>query len=69
MYSPDVVPMCCVCIYSKPIAGTDDYMCNWHGAVPERYKCRKFKYDIRKKTLRRKKMNASEFSPEDFSID
>ncbi len=70
MYSPDIEQKCALCRYSKKIDGVDrELVCEKFGVVASSYVCKKFKYDIFKKKVKRRKPIDTNYSPDDFSID
>lgn len=69
MYSPDIDKKCATCQFGTPLEGTMDVMCIKYGVMPYNYICKKYKYDIFKKKIKRKKSLDTNFTPEDFSID
>ncbi len=69
MYSPDIDKKCTTCQFGNLVVGTLDVMCIKYGIVPHDYICKKYKYDIFKKKVKRRKPVDKEFESEDFSID
>lgn len=70
VYSSDIEQKCALCRYSKKIIGVDrEVICEKKGVVASNYVCKKFKYDIFKKKVRRRKPIDTNYSAEDFSID
>ena len=61
-------PICYYCIYSKPISGTEDMLCEKKGVVSETFTCKKFAYDVRKRKVQRRSAVAGSFKPEDFAL-
>ena len=69
-YQFDHRPMCKYCTNAKPIPYTEDMLCKRCGAVPETHVCKKFKYNLLARDVRRKKgLDVTKFSAEDFSLD
>lgn len=71
MYSEDIEKICKVCVHASPVKGSLVYIhCDvLNGYSAQQYTCPKFKYDILKKTVRRKKdVQKHDFKPEDFSL-
>lgn len=68
IYSETENPKCCMCVYAeKSVSGNAE--CSFKGTVPEDFCCKKFKYDIFKKTIKPKKvLRKNKFSEEDFMI-
>lgn len=68
IYSETENPKCCMCVYAeKVVSGNAE--CSFKGIVPEDFCCKKFKYDIFKKTIKPKKvLRKHNFSEEDFMI-
>lgn len=70
VYSSDIEQKCALCRHSKKIDGKElEVVCEKKGVVSSTYVCKKFKYDIFKKKVRRRKPLDTDYSPEDFSID
>ena len=69
MYATDIEPKCALCQKGEVLPGTREVICEKYGVVPYDYVCKKYKYDIFKKKVRRKNSLDSQFSEEDFSID
>ena len=69
MYSPDIEKKCATCQFGTLVEGTLDVMCKKKGMVAHNFICKKYKYDIFKKKVRRKKALDNQFTAEDFSID
>ena len=70
IYSDDINKVCALCEYAKPIEGDEDnYYCEKqkkNTAIGD--SCAKFKYDIFKKVVRRKRRLRTDFNPEDFVL-
>lgn len=69
MYSPDIEKKCATCQFAKKIDGTMDMLCKTRGVVSYNYICRKYKYDIFKKKIHKKKSLDTNYTADDFSID
>lgn len=69
MYADDIEKKCALCQYGEPVAGTRDVVCEKYGIVAYNHVCKKFKYDIFKKKIRRKKGPEHSYTAQDFSID
>ncbi len=70
MYSNNIEQICGLCVHSKSITGIKTHMqCDKYGAVPVKHTCKRFKYDIFKKPIHKKKQVSGNYSPDDFSID
>lgn len=69
MYSDDIEKKCALCQKGKPIPDTLDVLCEKYGVVPYNYVCKKYKYDVFKRKVKRRKEIDAEYSAEDFSID
>ncbi len=69
MYSPDIEPKCALCQMGEPLPGNKEVVCDKYGVVPYDYVCKKYKYDIFKKKVRRKNGLDGQFSDDDFSIE
>lgn len=69
MYSPDVEKKCVNCQFSQQLNGTTDVICSKYGVVSYNYICKKYKYDIFKKPIHKKKNLDTDYTAEDFSID
>ena len=70
IYSEDIERRCGLCRYSRP--GNDDecYCEKKKKSLPQsREACKKFSYDILKKTVRRRKKIRQAFDAEDFSLE
>ncbi len=63
-------PMCKFCIHAKRIADTEDMLCQKRGTVSQTHACKKFQYNLLAREVRRKKvLDTTKFSAEDFSLD
>ena len=69
MYSTDIEPKCALCQKGEVIPGTREVLCDKYGVVPYDYVCKKYKYDIFKKKVRRKNDLNDIYSEEDFLIE
>lgn len=68
--SPDDRPESCeICVYSRSLSGLKELSCSKRGIVSPDYVCKKFSLNIMAKTARRRRsLNTTHFSPEDFEI-
>lgn len=63
-------PMCLFCTRAKKIPYSEDLLCEKYGAVSPEHSCRKFHYNLIAREARRKKdLNTSKYTAEDFSLD
>ncbi len=69
MYANDIAPKCATCQRGRVVAHTTDVVCELYGVVAYDYSCKKYRYDVFTKKLRRKKANEKSFDPSDFSLD
>lgn len=72
IYSDDIEKKCALCIYSEPISGDDENVrcLKKRRTVPAvNDACKKFRYDITKKHIRRPKRSAAVLNPADFRLD
>lgn len=61
--------ICRFCAFAKRFSTTDDVYCEKKkNFIPEDETCKKFKYDILKKELRRGKRQVVSHSPKEFEI-
>lgn len=66
----DHKPMCRFCTRAKPIPYFGDMLCEKYGVVSEDHVCKKFRYNLLAREVRRKKeVDTTKFSAEDFSLD
>lgn len=64
--NPDI---CRFCAFANPVAATEDVYCEKKKTfLNEEETCRKFKYDILKKELRRKRSQTVKYDKEQFEI-
>ena len=71
IYSEDINKVCALCIHAQKLEDNEDEMyCTLYkkNTAATNGDCKKFKYDIFKKTVRRKKQFKTDFSPEDFIL-
>ena len=69
IYSKLENPRCNLCVYADQNKTSGNILCELKGTVPADFVCKKFKYDIFKKTVKpRKKLEKSRFTSEDFSV-
>ena len=69
IYSEEIDRKCALCQFGEPIPETLEVLCKKYGVVEYNYVCKKYKYDIFKKKVKRKKDIDTGYSEEDFSID
>jgi hypothetical protein len=70
IYSKPENPRCNLCVYADQNKTSGNILCEIKGTVPADFVCKKFKYDIFKKTVKpRKKLDKSRFTAEDFSLN
>lgn len=64
--NPDI---CRFCAFAKPVTATEDVYCEKKKTfLNQEETCRKFKYDILKKELRRKRSQTVKYDKEQFEI-
>ncbi len=69
IYSKQDNPKCTLCIYATIDKPSGNVNCELKGTVPSDFLCKKFKYDIFKKTIRpKKRLSKNNFSKEDFFL-
>ncbi len=69
IYSKIENPKCNICIHADQNKTSGNVLCDIKGTVPADFVCKKFKYDIFKKTVKpKKKLDTSGFTPDDFSV-
>lgn len=73
IYSPDIEKKCLLCVNAR-IVGTDDtefIICTKKNKPVElnQKACRKFRYDIFKKEVKRRKTYIPDVSPEELTIE
>ncbi|MBQ3125259.1 MAG: hypothetical protein IJC09_07570 [Clostridia bacterium] len=71
IYSDDINKVCGLCVYAQKLEDSEDEMfCTLFkkNTATSQGDCKKFKYDIFKKTVRRKRRLKTEFTAEDFEI-
>ena len=70
IYSDDINKVCALCEYSQTIDGDEEnLLCTKqkkNTAIND--SCARFKYDIFKKVVRRKRRLKTDFNPEDFVL-
>ncbi len=69
VYSQDIERKCALCQFGEPIPDTLEVLCKKYGVVEYNYVCKKYKYDIFKKKVKRKRDIGIEYNEEDFFID
>ena len=50
----DIVPACALCEYAHPLSSGDELLCRKNGVVSADFVCRKFRYDLLKRTPARR---------------
>jgi len=69
LYSKIENPGCYICANAEKSNVSGNMSCKIKGTVPEDFCCKKFKYDIFKKTVKpHKKLKLNKFTEKDFSI-
>lgn len=69
IYSKVENPKCCICANADDDCTQGNVICHFKGTVPEDFCCRKFKYDIFKKTVRpHKNIIKNKFTEKDFVV-
>ena len=71
IYSEDINKVCALCVNAEPIPENKDEMyCKLYkkNTAITKNDCKKFNYDIFKKTVRRKRRFKTSFSAEDFTL-
>ena len=69
IYSKVENPKCHLCIHADKNNKSGNLLCEIRGTVPADFACKKFKYDIFKKTLKPKRnADKKSYSPDDFII-
>ena len=70
IYSEDINKVCALCVYAELNGEADEVYCTRYkkNTAATKGDCKKFKYDIFKKTVRRKRRLKTEFTAEDFKL-
>lgn len=70
IYSEDINKICALCRSAEVLQDNEDelFCSSRKKNVPINNTCKKFEYDIFKKTVHRKRRLKTDFSPEDFSL-
>lgn len=70
IYSEDINKVCGLCVHAQKLEGDDEMFCTLFkkNTATTQGDCKKFKYDIFKKTVRRKRRLKTEFTAEDFEL-
>ena len=69
IYSKIENPKCYICTNAKTNSASGNVTCRFKGTVPEDFCCRKFKYDIFKKSVKpHKKLKLNKFDKDNFII-
>ena len=62
-------PKCSLCIHANFIDGSRNIECKFSGKIPGDYVCKRFEYDIFKRTVKPKaKLKIGKFTKENFEI-
>ncbi len=62
-------PKCNLCVHADENKVSGNILCDIKGTVPADFVCKKFKYDIFKKTIKpKKKLVSASYTAEDFSV-
>lgn len=66
----DHKPMCLFCRHAQKLPYSEDLLCKKHGAVSPEHSCKKFSYNlIARKARRKKEIDTSKYTAEDFSLE
>ena len=65
-FGRDVIKRCAECKHVRPISGSDIFLCNKKGPVQANGYCRKYSYDILKRSP--DVLKQKEYSDKDFEI-
>lgn len=66
----DVSKICATCKFASPLRSVEDYMCSKYGLVSSNYTCKYYDYNrLMKRPPKKRKINTSHLTAEDFSID
>jgi len=69
IYSKPDNPKCTLCVFAEIDPSSGNVKCELKGSVPGDFCCKKFKYDIFKKTIRpKKRFSGGNFSKDDFVL-
>ena len=69
LWENDMPEICRFCAFAARIAGSEAVFCEKKKQVfPEDNTCKKYKFDILKREVRRRKNSASKYAPEQFEI-
>lgn len=66
-FNKEIPPACEYCIHGRQSEYSDEIFCAKRGVVEKRDSCRKYRYDVLKRTPQ-KPLAAGEFKPEDFEL-
>ena len=70
MYSQDVDAKCIYCMFGEAMKLNKlEVICSFYGIVSYNHSCKKFKYDVFKKKIRKKVSIKTSYTADDFSID
>ncbi len=67
LYNKEISPQCEYCIYGRLSPDGETVLCPKKGIVTRDFHCRKYKYDIMKRTPK-KAPRLTQFDEEDFSL-
>ncbi len=69
IYSEIENPKCNLCVHADENKTSGNILCDIKGTVPADFVCKKFKYDIFKKSVKpKKKLASATYNAEDFSV-
>ncbi len=68
--NPDLIEKCETCAFATSLSYCGDFLCSKYGAVSPDWLCKKYKVNrFLKKPPKKRKIDTSRFSPDDFSIE
>ncbi len=68
--NPDLIEKCETCAFAVFLEYSKDCLCSKFGAVSPEYKCKKYRVNrFLRRPPKKRELNMSKFSPEDFSIE
>lgn len=69
LWEESELKICRYCAFAKRIPAAEEVLCEKKNVIqPEDNTCKKYKYDILKKELRRRKATTKKFDKDDFRI-
>ena len=69
LWEESELKICRYCAYAKRLPATEEVLCEKKNVIhSEDNICKKYKYDILKKELRRRKSETKKFDKDDFAI-